>query len=559
MHTHGSVDTLRRIQARLLWRFPALQPGRLGWGAAQLSGASLLSRLVGFVYSAAVMRLAGPEAVGLFRMVWPLYGTAYTVAAAGVPYAMSKLVAEATADQLTAAGPGPRAQPPRKTATQGLSLLLFSSVVTGAALYWLAPWLAGAVTSEPRAVPALQLLAPSLVAASLSTGVRALFEGVRRMAIPAASLLTEQLVLSAAAAGLSFHLATSNASPAAIAAALALASAVGEVAGLLAMTRPAQRLWREWSAREPGTPPGSPLAASRLPRLRHWWPGAILQLSLPVTGGRVLSSVGASLTTLLLPNRLHAAGLSPSDVAAQVGLLRGIALPLVLTPNMLSLSLMSSLVPSISRAMAEGKRAAARAYSDKALAITVLFSLPATAAMAALPEFLTRVLYGEAQAAPLLMLSALGAPFVYLGQTLVGVLRGMGHPDVPVLSHLAGMGVEAVLLWAWVPRPELGIRGAAIAGVLGFAVAYAISQIEVLRRLGTDLTAREFTVPVLAAVAGAILARTVSLTVHGLLASTGTLPAIVPDMGALTAGLAGLAGVYGMALRLTHVWRWLSA
>ncbi|HEY8498799.1 MAG TPA: hypothetical protein VIK90_06085, partial [Limnochordales bacterium] len=65
------MDIFRRLRHAASTRLPALGPGRFGWGAAQLSLASLASRAIGFVYSAAVMRLAGPEAVGLFRLAWP--------------------------------------------------------------------------------------------------------------------------------------------------------------------------------------------------------------------------------------------------------------------------------------------------------------------------------------------------------------------------------------------------------------------------------------------------------------------------------------------------------
>ncbi|WP_324717047.1 polysaccharide biosynthesis protein [Carboxydochorda subterranea] len=547
-------NVIRRLQMRLFGRFPALRPGRFGWGAAQLSGASLLSRLIGFVYSATVMRLAGPEAVGLFRMVWPLYATAFTVAAAGIPYAISKLLAESTA--AGAAGEaGKEAGPPRSPrsiALQGLGLLLVNSVVTAVTLWFAAPWLVATLGSEPRAVPILQLLAPSLVAAALSAGAKALFEGIRRMAVPAASLITEQIVLSAVAVGLTLQLARWASSPETAASALAFASVLGEVAGLVVMVVAVDRLWKTWDAARAQEAPGGRGRAS-------WWPSAILSLSLPVAGGRILSSVGASLTTLLLPNRLHAAGLTPSQAAAEIGLLRGVALPLVLTPNMLSLALMTTLVPSISKALARGDRDSARAYSDKALATTVLLSLPATAALVGLPELWTRTLYGEPAAAPLLVVSALGAPFAYLGQTLVGVLRGLGRPDIPVRGHILGMAVEATLIWKWVGQPALGIRGAALASVVGYAVAYSINQVAAMRHLGTELRGRAFLGPLVAAVLGAVAGRIGAAAVAAWLQGAGQLPAFVVDAVALVTGLGVLGLFYGAALRSSPVWRWLAA
>ncbi|MEW6047880.1 MAG: MATE family efflux transporter, partial [Bacillota bacterium] len=490
------MDTLRRIQHRLLGRFPALRPGRFGWGAAQLSAASLASRAIGFVYSAAVMRLAGAEAIGLFRLVWPLYATAFTVATAGVPYAMAKLLAERAAQD-------EGDESPRRIAVQGLVLLILNSLLMAAVMWWTSPWLVARVGAEPRAAPIIRLLAPALPLACLAAGARAMFESTRRMAIPAASLLAEQVALSIAAIGLVVYLSPRTADAAAVASALAGASVLGEAVGLLALALTVDRLWAEWGHRP----------ASRA-RLRHvprpgagWWPRSILELALPVAAGRILSSVGGSLSTLLLPNRLQAAGFTASQAAAQIGLLRGVAFPLVLMPNMLSLALTTTLVPSISGALARGDRAAARAYSDKALATTILFSLPASAAFVSLPELWTRVLYGEESAAPLLVICGLSAPFIYLGQTLVGVLRGLGRPQVPVQSHLVGLALETALIWVWVARAELAIQGAALAAAAGYAVAYLVNQLDALQHLGTTLRARDFTAPLAAAVAAGLAAR----------------------------------------------------
>lgn len=540
---------LRRLRQLAATGLPALRPGRFGWGAAQLSLASLASRAIGFIYSAAVMRLAGPEAIGLFRLAWPLYSTAFTVATAGVPYAMAKLLAEQRPDAPQGAATS------RRVALQGFALLGLTSLGIGAVLDWTAPWLVSQVGGEPRAASLVQIMAPALPLACLAAGARAVFESSRRMGVPASSLLAEQVTLSASALLLVTRLSRQDADPAWVARGLALASVLGEAVGLLVLAIALERLWRRWR-RAAGQAPG-PTAPDR--QQRHWWPSSIVQLALPVTTGRILSSVGGSLATLLLPNRLQQAGLTASDAAAQVGLLRGVALPLVLMPNMLSLALMTTLVPSISAALARGDRAAARAYSDKAMATTVLFALPAGAAFLGLPELWTRVLYGEESAATLLVICALGAPFVYLGQTLVGVLRGLGRPEIPVRSHLVGLAIETGLVWVWVAQPHLGIRGAALATVVGYAVAYAVNQWGAMREIGTTLRAADFVLPVVGAAAAAASARTVAGAVLALLGAGATAPRWLVEATALLTGLAVQAGVYGVALRASAVWRWLSA
>lgn len=555
-------------------RIPALRPGRFGWGAAQLSGASLLSRAIGFAYSAAVMRLAGPEAVGLFRLVWPVYSTAFTLATSGIPYAMAKLIAERIAP---AQEPGPRRHPsPQdaravlRLARQGLVLLaLNAGLVTVAA--WLAgPWLVGRLGAEPRALPIFQMLVPSLSVAALASGCRALFEAVRRMAVPAASLVLEQAVLAGAAVYLVWHLGRDQASPPTVAAGLGFASVLGEAAGLILSGLALNALWSSWLALARSAPPRQPPAiGDRRPgapgprrgrgpagRPAGWTPGEILALAVPVASGRIAASVGGSLNALLLPNRLQAAGLSPSAAAAQVGLLRGVALPMVMMPNMLSLALMTTLVPSISRAMARGRPDLARVYSDKAIAATALFAFPCTAALAAFSDVLTRLLYGEAEAAPLLAIASAAAPFIYLGQTLVGVLRGLGRPHVPVHAHLAGLAVDSAIVWWLAAHPDFGIRAAALASVGGYLTAWAVVQVDALRHLGTDLRPSQLGLPLVGAICGAAVGRLAAVSVASAALARG-LPGPAADLVGLTAGLGLLSALYLALVRPSRLWAWV--
>lgn len=560
------MDSLRPKLARLAGRIPPLRPGRFGWGAAQLTGATLVSRAIGFVYSAAVMRLAGPEAVGLFRVAWPLYATAFTLATSGVPYAMAKLLAEQADPQAIGA------ERARAVARVGLGILLATSSLAALLLWGVSPWLMGRVASEPRATVLVQLLAPSLVLATLASGCRALFEGVRRMAVPAASLLVEQAVLAGLAILLVALLAGPKAGPEPAAVALAMASVAGEAAGLVVLALFVNRLWSSWpnppaAASRPAAP--APAPAPALPSSRpgpagppaapspgRWALRGILALALPVAGGRLLASAGAGFNSLVLPNRLQAAGLSASEAAAQIGLLRGVALPIVLMPNMLSVALMTTLVPSISGAMARQRPDLARVYSDKAIAATLLFALPVTATLAAFPESITRLLYGEAQAAPLLLISAAAAPFVYLGQTLVGVLRGLGRPHVPVQAHLAGLAVDTLVVGLLAGQPSVGVRGGAWASVAGYATACAVNQLDTLRRLGTALRADHFALPVLGALTGALVGRAAGAAAFSAAAAAGA-STLLADLAGLLAGGTTLALIYGVCLLRCRLWRWL--
>lgn len=63
-------------------------------GAAILTITTFLSKLLGSFFQIPLQNIAGDEVLGIFRLVFPVYMIALTLSVAGVPLAISKLIAE---------------------------------------------------------------------------------------------------------------------------------------------------------------------------------------------------------------------------------------------------------------------------------------------------------------------------------------------------------------------------------------------------------------------------------------------------------------------------------
>lgn len=71
-------------------------------GVLTLSTASLLVRVMGFIYRVLLVRTAGPEVVGVFQMTSPLLRLSSALVSLGLPIALSKTVAESLTKRDTA-------------------------------------------------------------------------------------------------------------------------------------------------------------------------------------------------------------------------------------------------------------------------------------------------------------------------------------------------------------------------------------------------------------------------------------------------------------------------
>lgn len=63
-------------------------------GAAILTITTFLSKVLGSFFQIPLQNIAGDEVLGIFRLVFPVYMIALTLSVAGVPLAISKLIAE---------------------------------------------------------------------------------------------------------------------------------------------------------------------------------------------------------------------------------------------------------------------------------------------------------------------------------------------------------------------------------------------------------------------------------------------------------------------------------
>jgi len=63
-------------------------------GALILSTAGIIVKILGALYKIPLVRLIGDEGMGLYAMVYPIFSTLLVLSTAGIPIAISIMVAE---------------------------------------------------------------------------------------------------------------------------------------------------------------------------------------------------------------------------------------------------------------------------------------------------------------------------------------------------------------------------------------------------------------------------------------------------------------------------------
>ena len=422
-------------------------------GAMILTLAGLMVKVIGSVNRILLSRLLGGEGIGLYQMAYPVYLLLLSVSAAGIPVAISIIVAEYLAKRDYANV--------RQVFRVSLRLMAAVGLVLAGALVLAAGWLVEAgVIKDARAYYALVALTPAIFFATILASFRGYFQGHQLMTQPAVSQIVEQFIRVVTMVVLAYVLLPYGLEYAAAGA--AFGAVPGSLTGLVVLGCFYRYYKKRWRAEQ------LPLVNAVLTPKRTLIKRLLL-LALPVSCANVIVPVTSSIDVLLVPHYLLQAGFSVKEATTQFGYLAGMAQPLLLMATIPTMSLATSLVPAVSEALALNAWQRIEEKMATAMKLCCLLTVPAAVGMSALAEPISRLLYGTAQAKIAIMHSGPAIWLLGLQQVTTGMLQGMGHTNLPMLYMLAGI-IAKLIAVCQLTTAEYGIAGAAWATNINFGV-----------------------------------------------------------------------------------------
>jgi stage V sporulation protein B len=432
--------------------------------------AALSVRVVGAVFRIVLAMLITDEGVGLYQMAYPVYSTLLAISTAGIPTAISKLVAENIAH-------GNYRGAYRIFQTALLILAAFGLIIT-VVLFRGADYFARVIAMDARAALPLVSISPAIFFVSVMSAYRGFFQGQQQMIPTACSQLAEQLARVAFGLVLVMLLLPQGLEYAAAAA--SFGAAVGAFCGLCVLVLAWWRQKNEFKRHIRRQAAADKLSFTDII-------SQIFTLAVPVTLGSLVMPLISIVDLILVPMRLRAAGFDAGRATALYGQLAGMATPIIHIPTIITVSLAISLVPAIAEALALRKINLLQSRSYLAMRLTLLLGIPAAFGLYLLAEPICLLLFNNAEAGQVLAVLALGVIFLTLYQTTAAILQGLGEMMLPVNNLFWGALVKTAVTWMLTALPELHVRGAAVATVLGFGVAALLNVYQVQQLTGMAL------------------------------------------------------------------------
>lgn len=496
-------------------------------GAIILVLSTLVVKVIGLCFKMPLGSMLGLVGYGYFTSVYAIYTPIYSISMAGLPIAVSRMVAEDVALN--------RYREARMTLKTARKIFLLVGTA-GTLLMVIISIPYAAFISDIRNLPAMIAVAPSIFFCCYVSAYRGYYEGLRNMIPTAISQVIEalgKLVIGLVFAKLIMSYGESVYNSA-VAAGSSTATVFGKEVSSLAEAFSATYPWAAAGAIL-GVTLGSLLSLIYLgirhrvrgdgithtelvnspkPPANHDIAKSMVSIAVPI----LLSSLVLNATNLIdamtIQNRLlHAiesgqdtiynlykqcidadiasGTLNLADGKGFMSYLYGAYNTAVDFKNlvpMITVSLGVSALPALAEAWTVKDKAAVKSAVNTVIRVSMLIALPAGIGMGVLAEPILTLIYGRGRMAadipmiaPMVAVFGFTTAFMSISTPLTNLLQAVGRTDIPVKTMLVSAVVKIICNFALVGIPSINFNGAVIGTVLFYVINVVLNIIAVIK------------------------------------------------------------------------------
>lgn len=421
-------------------------------GVMLLAASTLLCKVIGLLFKIPIINIVGIDGMAYFSSAYNIYMLLNSIAAAGLPVALSILIARnrALGNTLNI----------KKIFCTALIVFLILGCIGTALLYFGADIYSELIGIELSA-PAVRAIAPTLLFICISGAARGFFQGYELMHPTAISQLIESLGKLIFGVGFALY-AVKLGKDASFTAASAVAGlSAGVLVSVLYLSACllifAKRAQSSSDAQGAISESGKSILLD------------LLMIAFPITLSSCVTSLTSLADTALITNRLVEAGFSSDAAVTLYSSYTNLAIPLFNLPPALITAIGVSLIPALTSAITRRDESESKRIFNSAVKLCNAFAIPAAAGIAVFAKPILLMIYpAEAEAcnfaAPLLSILSAAIVFSCLTTVYNATLQAYMRPSLPIASMAIGAIVKIAFEYFLVGS-GIGIYGAPISTV----------------------------------------------------------------------------------------------
>lgn len=445
---------------------------------------NLVVRAVDFAYDVMLSKYIGAEGLGLFHMAKSVMLIFIVISTAGIPTAISRLVAEYKSKR--------RANAIKKILIVSILLALAFGITFSTIIALFGDEIAIKLYKNETIIPAIYFLIPSIILLPLTITFRGYYYGLRIVTVPSVSNIIEhvaQFIIVFIMLYLAYPMEPITGATIAV-----CGTAIGEVFDLIWLTSMLKRSNRGLayipSQRE-----------SSLKILKQ-----IFSISSPIAVADVISVILRFANSIFIPQRLMKIGFTNSEAVSTLGRISGMAMPLISLTFIVTGAIATNLVPNLSENVAIKRYDLAKRDIIFSIKMTLLAAIPLTLIYIYYSEPLGYFIYEDLEVGKFIKLMAFGTIFISLEHTFSGILNGLNKQIAATRNRLIGLFAQVFCIYSLVGNPKFGVYGFFVGFFVSGIIIFVLDKITIRKKIKLNMNYKDIILkPIIAASAMIII------------------------------------------------------
>lgn len=412
-----------------------------------LTLSNLTTGILGFIFSITLSRELGPEGMGLYGLVMPIYNLFICLICGGIIAAISKISAvyKDNNDIMNL----------KKTVNITMKFDILWACLVIIFVFFFAPFLGEKIIKDPRTILSIRITCPAMIFIGISNILKGYFYGTSSIKIPAFIDILEKFIRILIIVFIINYFNLKDITQTVSAAYIALC--LGEFISLVLLY-----FYYKISI-------NTLSCIGRKTESRTQLLFNVLVISLPLCLNAFVSTALGALSTLILPRRLIVSGLNYSEALSIIGKFTGMTLNIVFFPMIVIGSIITVLVPDLAQGINKNDSYFIESRIIEVLRIAFLLGLSTLVLCISIPENLGMMFFKRDDLTCYIKFLSLCPPILYCDSTTYGILNGLGKQNVMLRNSLLISVINLISLYILT-----GIKGI---NIFGYGITIIITSI----------------------------------------------------------------------------------
>ncbi|WP_032120820.1 stage V sporulation protein B [Clostridium amazonitimonense] len=431
-----------------------------------LTLSNLTTGVLGFMFSIILSRELGPEGMGLYGLIMPIYNLFICLICGGIIVAISKISA-IYKDNNDIGNL-------KNTIKATMKFDFLWSFIIVLLVFIFAPFLGEKIIKDTRTIYAIRITCPAMIFIALSNILKGYFYGTSSIKIPAFIDILEKFIRIIIILFIVNYFKLSTITQTVSAAYVALC--FGEFISLALLYIYYKRSTRKLSYVPKKTEGRAQLLFD------------VLVISLPLCLNGFISTALGALSTLILPRRLMSSGFQYSEALSTIGKFTGMTLNIVFFPMIVISSIVTVLIPDLSQSVNRKDTYFVENRILEVLRISFILGLATVILCISIPEYLGKMFFKRDDLTTYIKFASLSAPILYCSSTTYGILNGLGKQNTVLRNSLVTSLFELVSLYILTGIKSINIFGYGITMMMSSIVSIILNLKEIKKYYSLNIS-----------------------------------------------------------------------